>query len=199
MLIIRSTGCSFQFTYKPQFMTAVIHAYGPRCQYVHCFVGGQDLKVCMCRTQCVISVSHLLEDITLLCSTLRSGCRTYVCAWSAGLRPRDVALAKSLNEDKLSQLFVKVDKSTLDARLVAPHTHADLPEEARSLMVLKRGTGKETSEGLLFGAPLLYDTLCLLLSRLLGLLGISSCHQLVFNRSYPRIRLRLWAFSFQSG
>ena len=72
----------------------------------------------------------------------------------AGLKPRDVALAKSLNEDKLSQLFVKVDKSTLDSRLVKPHTHSDLPEEARSLLVLKRGTGKETSEGLLFGAHL---------------------------------------------
>lgn len=69
----------------------------------------------------------------------------------AGLKPRDVALAKSLNEDKLSQLFVKVDKSTLDARLVSPHTHVDLPEEARSLLVLKRGTGKETNEGLLLG------------------------------------------------
>ncbi|NJR42331.1 MAG: hypothetical protein HC767_06400 [Akkermansiaceae bacterium] len=66
-----------------------------------------------------------------------------------------MALAKSLNEDKLSQLFVKVDRSTLDARLVSPHTHADLPEEARSLLVLKRGTGKETNEGLLFGVKVL--------------------------------------------
>lgn len=70
----------------------------------------------------------------------------------AGLKPRDVALAKSLNEDKLSQLFVKVDESTLDARLVSPHTHADLPSEARSLLVLKRGTGSETNQGLLLGA-----------------------------------------------
>jgi hypothetical protein len=73
----------------------------------------------------------------------------------AGLKPRDVALSKSLNEDKLSQLFVKVDQSTLDQRLVSPHTHQDLPEEARSLLVLKRGTGTETSEGLLLGLLLL--------------------------------------------
>jgi hypothetical protein len=72
----------------------------------------------------------------------------------AGLKPRDVALSKSLNEDKFSQLFVKVDETTLDQRLVAPHTHPDLPEDARSLLVLKRGTGTETSEGQNLGALL---------------------------------------------
>lgn len=77
-------------------------------------------------------------------------------ACGAGLKPRDVALAKSLNTDKLSQLFVKVDESTLDDALVAPHTHPDLPAEARSLLVLKRGTGCETNTGLLLVQKLDY-------------------------------------------
>jgi hypothetical protein len=60
-----------------------------------------------------------------------------------------VALAKSLNTDKLSQLFVKVDETTLDAPLAAPYAHPDLPADARALLVMKRGTGAEKSSGLL--------------------------------------------------
>lgn len=74
----------------------------------------------------------------------------------AGLKPRDVALAKALNTDKLTQLFVKVDGRTLDGGLAAPHAHPDLPEEARSLVVLKRGTGAEHNTGLLFVEKLDY-------------------------------------------
>jgi hypothetical protein len=49
-----------------------------------------------------------------------------------------------------------VDESTLDAALVAPHAHPDLPAEARSLLVLKRGTGCERSTGLLLVQKLDY-------------------------------------------
>lgn len=74
----------------------------------------------------------------------------------AGLRPRDVALSKALNTDKLSQLFVKANHRTLDAGLAAPHTHPDLPVEARTLVVLKRGTGAERNAGLLLVEKLDY-------------------------------------------
>ena len=74
----------------------------------------------------------------------------------AGLKPRDVALSKALNTDKLSQLFVKANHRTLDAGLAAPHTHPDLPLEARALVVLKRGTGAERNAGLLLVEKLDY-------------------------------------------
>jgi hypothetical protein len=59
-----------------------------------------------------------------------------------------VALAKSLNDDTTSQLYVRVDERALDSQLVASATHPELAHDARSLLVMTRGLGTETKRGL---------------------------------------------------
>lgn len=49
-------------------------------------------------------------------------------------------MSHSLNSDYLGQLLIQVDTARLDARLVAPATQgAAVPDEARALLVFKRG------------------------------------------------------------
>ncbi len=56
---------------------------------------------------------------------------------------RDAAMSKSLNSDYLGQLLIQVDTARLDARLVAAATEgAALPDEARALLVFKRGCAR---------------------------------------------------------
>ena len=56
---------------------------------------------------------------------------------------RDAAMSKSLNSDYLGQLLIQVDTARLDARLVAAATEgATLPDEARALLVFKRGRAR---------------------------------------------------------
>ncbi|KAG2494283.1 hypothetical protein HYH03_007636 [Edaphochlamys debaryana] len=60
---------------------------------------------------------------------------------------RDVALADSLNADYLSQLFVKGSTSRLDTALVQECVDPSLPAEARSVLLLARGYGRELQAG----------------------------------------------------
>ncbi len=56
---------------------------------------------------------------------------------------RDAAMSRSLNSDYLGQLLIQVDTGRLDGRLVAAATEgAELPEEARALLVFKRGCAR---------------------------------------------------------
>ena len=53
---------------------------------------------------------------------------------------RDAAMAKSLNSDYLSQLYIRADTKSMDKRLVKSEVATTgLPEEARALVVFKRG------------------------------------------------------------
>lgn len=74
----------------------------------------------------------------------------------AGLKPRDVALARALNSDRLSQLVVKADDSTLDLPLTQPFTDAGLPANAQCMLFMTRGTGTQEQKGLLLVPKLDY-------------------------------------------
>jgi hypothetical protein len=71
-----------------------------------------------------------------------------LAGYRAGLKPRDVALAKSFNSDRLSQLFIKADESTLDLDFTRPFTASGLPDYAQAMLFMARGTGVECSRGL---------------------------------------------------
>ena len=75
---------------------------------------------------------------------------------SAGLKPRDVALARSLNNDRLSQLYIKADESTLDASLTHGFTARGLPDNAARMLFMTRGCGVEANTGLLIVPKLDY-------------------------------------------
>ena len=56
------------------------------------------------------------------------------------LTRRDVEMARSLNSDYLAQLFIRADTSKMDRGLVEGLLDgADLPEDAKALLVFKRG------------------------------------------------------------
>lgn len=74
----------------------------------------------------------------------------------AGLKSRDVALAKSLNSDRLSHLFIKADESTLDIDFTRPFTADGLPDYAQAMLFMARGTGVERRSGLLLVPKLDY-------------------------------------------
>ena len=53
---------------------------------------------------------------------------------------RDAAMSKSLNSDYLSQLYIRADTKSMDRDLVKEEVAScGLPEEARALVVFKRG------------------------------------------------------------
>ena len=53
---------------------------------------------------------------------------------------RDAAMSKSLNSDYLSQLYIRADTKSMDRQLVKEEVATSgLPEEARALIVFKRG------------------------------------------------------------
>ena len=56
------------------------------------------------------------------------------------LSARDDALSRSLNSDYLAQLYISPDTKNMDADLVdSVDLDQDLPEEARTVMVFRRG------------------------------------------------------------
>ncbi|EFJ49215.1 hypothetical protein VOLCADRAFT_90139 [Volvox carteri f. nagariensis] len=68
----------------------------------------------------------------------------------AGYQPltiRDVRLADSLNTDYLSQLFIKGSPLRLDGALVEDFVDPSLPAEARPVLLLQRGYGRELQSG----------------------------------------------------
>ena len=53
---------------------------------------------------------------------------------------RDAAMSKSLNSDYLSQLYIRADTKSMDREFVKAEVETSgLPEEARALVVFKRG------------------------------------------------------------
>ncbi|GLI64788.1 hypothetical protein VaNZ11_008193 [Volvox africanus] len=71
-------------------------------------------------------------------------------AQRAGYQPltvRDVRLADSLNTDYLSQLFIKGSTGRLDGALVQDYVDSSLPAEARPVLLLQRGYGRELQAG----------------------------------------------------
>ena len=53
---------------------------------------------------------------------------------------RDAAMSKSLNSDYLSQLYIRANTKSMDKELVKSEVETSgLPEEARALVVFKRG------------------------------------------------------------
>ncbi|GIL76479.1 hypothetical protein Vretimale_6016 [Volvox reticuliferus] len=63
------------------------------------------------------------------------------------LTMRDVRLADSLNTDYLSQLFIKGSTRRLDGALVQDYVDSSLPAEARPVLLLQRGYGRELQAG----------------------------------------------------
>ena len=64
----------------------------------------------------------------------------------AQVSARDAAMSRSLNSDYLGQLLIQVDTARLDTRLVAAATQgAAVPDEARALLVFKRGCAPRCS------------------------------------------------------
>ena len=88
---------------------------------------------------------HML--LTYACSTTAGTLAWYADsraprrqAHYAQVSARDAAMSRSLNSDYLGQLLIQVDTARLDTRLVAAATHgAAVPDEARALLVFKRG------------------------------------------------------------
>ncbi|KAK9826814.1 hypothetical protein WJX81_003825 [Elliptochloris bilobata] len=102
---------------------------------------------------------------------LRLMLRLLSAAHYAQVSARDAAMSRSLNSDYLGQLLIQVDTARLDARLVAAATQgAALPDEARALLVFKRGYGQSRRAGRMLVAKLDYLQL-LAVKGVLGWLG----------------------------
>ncbi|KAL3150907.1 hypothetical protein ABBQ32_000658 [Trebouxia sp. C0010 RCD-2024] len=66
---------------------------------------------------------------------------------------RDAAMSKSLNSDYLSQLYIRADTKSMDREFVkAEVATSGLPEEARALVVWKRGYGQARRRGRMISA-----------------------------------------------
>lgn len=66
---------------------------------------------------------------------------------------RDAAMSKSLNSDYLSQLYIRADTKSMDREFVkAEVATSGLPEEARALVVWKRGYASAVSATLRLSA-----------------------------------------------
>lgn len=90
--------------------------------------------------QILVAVSEMLFLSDKVIVSPEVICFNSVQAHFAKFTGRDAAMSKSLNSDYLSQLYIRADTKSMDREFVkAEVATSGLPEEARALIVWKRG------------------------------------------------------------